>query len=59
MNMISKINFSNLIPVKHKSPIGNPDGYYLTPTPDKKKRKNKSQPQRQSNLLVALDFIPT
>jgi hypothetical protein len=39
MNMISKINFSNLVPVKHKSPVGNPDGYYLTPTPDKKKKK--------------------
>jgi hypothetical protein len=37
--MISKINFSNLFPVKHKSPVGNSDGYYLTPAPNKKKKK--------------------
>jgi hypothetical protein len=26
--MISNIKFSNLFPVKHTSPVGNPDGYY-------------------------------
>jgi len=46
MNMISKINFSNLFPVKHKSPVGNPDGYYLTPAQalDKKKKKQNGKP---------------
>ena len=29
--MISAIKFSNLFPAKHKSPIGNDSGYYLTP----------------------------
>jgi hypothetical protein len=46
MNMISKINFSNLFPVKHKSPVGNSDGYYLTPAQalDKKKKKQNGKP---------------
>jgi hypothetical protein len=29
--MITGINFSNLFPTKHKSPVGNESGYYLTP----------------------------
>jgi len=44
MNMISKINFSNLFPVKHKSPVGNESGYYLTPAQalDKKIQQAKA-----------------
>lgn len=29
--MITGVNFSGLFPAKHKSPIGNPDGYYVQP----------------------------
>ena len=29
MTMISNIKFSGAFPVKHPSPIGNPDGYYV------------------------------
>jgi hypothetical protein len=40
--MISNVKFSNLFQSKHKSPIGNPDGYYVTTkkTPVKKKKQN-------------------
>jgi hypothetical protein len=31
MNMISKVNFSGLFPVKHASPVGNNQGYYSAP----------------------------
>lgn len=31
ITMITGVNFSGLFPVKHKSPIGNPDGYYIHP----------------------------
>jgi hypothetical protein len=27
--MISNVNFSRLFPVKHVSPVGNADGYYV------------------------------
>jgi len=44
--MIAGVNFSGLFPVKHKSPIGNDSGYYLTPAQalEKKKKKQNGKP---------------
>jgi hypothetical protein len=44
MNMISGIKFSNLFQVKHKSPIGNDSGYYLTPAQALEKKKQNGKP---------------
>ena len=42
-----KINYSNLFPVKHEAPVGNPDGYYTKQKPNKKPRKpNQKQSKR-------------
>jgi hypothetical protein len=44
--MISGIKFSNLFQTKHKSPIGNADGYYVTSkqTLANKKKKQNGKP---------------
>jgi hypothetical protein len=50
--MISEIKFSNLFPAKHQSPIGNPDGYYLTPAQAlDKKKKNKKQNGKPTSTI--------
>jgi hypothetical protein len=47
--VMMKIKFSGLFPPKHKSPIGNDSGYYLTPAQalaqkiQQEKKKNKSR----------------
>jgi hypothetical protein len=43
--MISGIKFSDLFPTKHKSPVGNDSGYYLTPAQAQLKKKVKKEKQ--------------
>jgi len=47
--MISEINFSNLFPTKHKSPVGNESGYYLTPAQALDKKIQQAKAKAQAN----------
>jgi len=47
IDMISGIKFSGLIPVKHPSPVGNADGYYLTPAQELARRQQQQQHQNR------------
>ena len=47
--MITGIKFSNLFPIKHKSPIGNDSGYYLTLTQALDKKIQQDKANNQSN----------
>jgi hypothetical protein len=47
--MISGINFSNLFPTKHKSPVGNDSGYYLTPAQAQDKKIQQAKIKARAN----------